>query len=464
MAFAALHPEAGRIDATQADLGRGLSWDAVHKARPRVALRCPECAHGVHAKVSRRGLRYFAHDPGRPDDCAWLSESLEHHLLKLELATAVRAVGWHAELEVRAVDGSWRADVLATSHDGDRRVALEAQLSPITDDDILARTDRYRHEGIDVCWFTPNQRPAWLGVVPAVQVREPHDRSAWTVVDGIAGFRYVDGAWRTVTADLVRFIGWMLHGQAIVHEPLPRYRLIRLDDRRYAHRRSFWTTRRSAGEEARHEVMRQEQDERKRERQEREHRERQLAEAEAEARRLEEQRQLEIREAEARERIKQYRIEEERQWQLRAEQERLRRETEERLRQEQTLVAEQQRLEQEEQERLQARRWWDAVSSTQVDELRAAVCDPVWKQEGIRLVFDPQGPALTYGHGIAISRNRQLYGVLRPSPASLHRVPRGVPVFVRNAHEARELIDTGKIRADRVVHFDLPEFEQLSLI
>ncbi|NJP35772.1 hypothetical protein HCJ94_28380 [Micromonospora sp. HSS6-12] len=144
MAFAAIHPEAGRIDATLPDLGCGLTWAAVHKTRPRVALRCPECGYGVHAKVSTRKLRYFAHDPGRPADCAWLNESLEHHLLKLELATAVRAADWHAEMEVRASDGTWRADVLASSHDGTRHIAWEAQLSPITSEDIQERTERYR--------------------------------------------------------------------------------------------------------------------------------------------------------------------------------------------------------------------------------------------------------------------------------------------------------------------------------
>jgi hypothetical protein len=38
MVFAALHPEASRIDATLDDLGCGLSWAAVHKVRPRAAL------------------------------------------------------------------------------------------------------------------------------------------------------------------------------------------------------------------------------------------------------------------------------------------------------------------------------------------------------------------------------------------------------------------------------------------
>lgn len=53
-------------------------------------MHCPECAHPLHAKVSRYGLRFFAHDPGSPT-CALAGESMEHHLLKLELATVVRA-------------------------------------------------------------------------------------------------------------------------------------------------------------------------------------------------------------------------------------------------------------------------------------------------------------------------------------------------------------------------------------
>ena len=112
--------------------------------------------------------------PGRPADCALSNESLEHHLLKLELATAVRAADWHAELEVSAPDGSWRADVLASSHDGVRRIAWKAQLSPITDDDIGERTERYEHAGIDVCWVGPAEaRVPWLGVVPSIRVQEP---------------------------------------------------------------------------------------------------------------------------------------------------------------------------------------------------------------------------------------------------------------------------------------------------
>jgi competence protein CoiA len=486
VAFVAIHPEVGRIDATLPDLGCGMSWAAVHKTRPRIALRCPACGHGVHAKVSSRKLRYFAHDPGRPVDCVWLNESLEHHRLKRALATAIRVVGWRADLEARAPDGSWRADVLASSLDGTRQVAWEAQLSPITDEDIIERTLRYQNDGVNVCWVSTAERVPWMGIVPSIRVRNldidndpdgnadgaagdgfgnAEDELAWTVIDGVAGFRYSDGAWRIQRLPLVDFVGWVLHEQTFTHQIRPRYRRIWIGaERRYVRRHLVWTTSRSVDEMIRHEAMRERQEERKRQQREREQAAEQRRREEAEARQQEVQRQRQVAEAAERARREQQWEEQRRQWELEAKQARRQREAEERRRREQARAAEQERLQQEQREQKAAREWWQAVSSAQVDEMRTAVADPVWKKDGIRLEFDSQGPTASCGYGIAIYRSRQLYGVLRPSPASLHRVPRIVPVFVRNAREAHLLTDTGKIEPDRVVHFDLPEYEQLSLI
>ncbi|MGW3558153.1 competence protein CoiA family protein [Streptomyces sp. NPDC000963] len=149
MPFTALHPDLGRLDATLPDLGRGMAWGQVHKVRPRVPLVCPECAWGVHPKVSGSGVRFFCHDPNRPASCELSNELWEHHMLKLEMAGAIRAAGWFAALEVPAEDGSWRADVMA----------WEAQLSPITLEDIEARTGRYAEEDIRVCWVYPGVWP-----------------------------------------------------------------------------------------------------------------------------------------------------------------------------------------------------------------------------------------------------------------------------------------------------------------
>lgn len=117
-------------------------------------------------------------------------------MLKLELAGAVRDAGWYAQLEVAAVDRSWRADVMATSPDGTQRMAWEAQLSPITEDDILARTERYAAEGISVCWVSPNSTPPdWIGVVPSVSAHPVERVRPMAVREGLVSFDPLLGCW-----------------------------------------------------------------------------------------------------------------------------------------------------------------------------------------------------------------------------------------------------------------------------
>lgn len=65
----------------------------------------------MHAKVSPkpRRLRFFAHAANSPTCALAAGETIDHHLLKLELANAARTTGAHAELEVRGPEGDWRA-------------------------------------------------------------------------------------------------------------------------------------------------------------------------------------------------------------------------------------------------------------------------------------------------------------------------------------------------------------------
>jgi hypothetical protein len=153
------------VDAT-ATLPADLDWGMLHRARPRAPLTCKECGHGLHAKVSSAGLRFFAHDVGA-GLCSLTGESLAHRLLKVELAVAIRAAGWRASLEV-AGDG-FRADVLATSPDGQTHVAWEAQLASITIDEVTRRTSTMSAAGVSVCWVT-DRDALWLGHVPSVRV------------------------------------------------------------------------------------------------------------------------------------------------------------------------------------------------------------------------------------------------------------------------------------------------------
>lgn len=176
MPLTAQHAAAGVLDATVDPLGEGVPWEAVHRARPRAPLTCRECGHGLHAKVSRKGLRFFAHDRAAPS-CSLVGETMTHRrLLKLQLDSAIRDAGWYAELEV-AGEG-WRADVLATSPDETRRMAWEAQLAQITPDELRERTARMEASGVTVCWDLDQGSRQLAGIVLDAAGRGQHDQVA----------------------------------------------------------------------------------------------------------------------------------------------------------------------------------------------------------------------------------------------------------------------------------------------
>lgn len=216
MAFRAVHAEWGTVFAHLPDLGCGQSWEAVRKTRPPAPLTCDECGHAMYAKTSRTGLRFFAHAPGAPT-CALALESVAHHLLKLELANAARDAGAHAELEARGPDGTWRADVLATDPAGTWKTALEAQLAPITDADITARTEKMRADGVASIWFSDRPRPPWLGTVPSVRLERPEGTKHLTVAEGLV--KFTGRGWSAVPASLTQLLTWAFARRIITHAP-----------------------------------------------------------------------------------------------------------------------------------------------------------------------------------------------------------------------------------------------------
>ncbi|MFD3699707.1 competence protein CoiA family protein [Streptomyces sp. NPDC058646] len=222
MAFRAVHAEWGTVFAHLPDLGCGQAWEAVWKVKPPPPLACAECRHPMYAKVSYSGLRFFAHAPHAPDcEIALQGESEAHHLLKLELASAARDAGAHAELEVRAPDGSWRADVLATDPAGTWRMALEAQLSPITAADITARTERMREDGVTSCWFSDRPRPPWLGTVPSLRLATTD--GGVHVAEGLVKFD--QGGWVAAPqVPVADFLRWVFTGKVAPHAPRTRLR------------------------------------------------------------------------------------------------------------------------------------------------------------------------------------------------------------------------------------------------
>ncbi|WP_236043881.1 competence protein CoiA family protein [Streptomyces pilosus] len=177
----------------------------------------------MFARVSPHRARHFYHQV-RPLDCELANESPEHHLLKLELATAARAAGFRAELEVANGARTWRADVLV--FDGQDRpfMALEAQLSPMTPQDAQERTDRYAGDGVAVCWVSVEKRP-WERCVPSLRVAPPRSRGdAWTVRYGMARYTWAaprtvkaKSAWTHISCSLDEAIRWILQGRVHSH-------------------------------------------------------------------------------------------------------------------------------------------------------------------------------------------------------------------------------------------------------
>lgn len=111
--------------------------------------------------------------------------------------------------------------MLATAPDGSWHIALEAQLSPITDTDIAARTTRMRQHGVASCWFSDRPRPPWLGTVPSVRVARSQDDGPLVVAEGLARF---DGrCWqRAEPTALSTFLRWAFSGQAVPHTLDPK--------------------------------------------------------------------------------------------------------------------------------------------------------------------------------------------------------------------------------------------------
>jgi competence CoiA-like predicted nuclease len=159
-----------RFDATDA---QDSEWQRVYRVRPRPLLTCPECLSRVHAKVSRRGLRFFAHDQAQRG-CSLGGETQEHLHLKRLLAQIIRSnPNWSVVIEAGPMEGDtggWRADVLATGVEG-RRMAFEVQLAAMTVADGIERAGVYERDRVEQVWLTPSN-PSWALNIPTLPCLE----------------------------------------------------------------------------------------------------------------------------------------------------------------------------------------------------------------------------------------------------------------------------------------------------
>ena len=127
------------------------------EATGRTGYCCPGCHEPV---ILRRGQHKIAHFAHRPVSQCQLSEgeTTEHLLGKRQLFQWYRQQGRSVALEVYLAQIAQRPDLLLT--DGDQRVAIEFQCSPLSLHRLRERNAGYRQCGIAVHWLlgAPYQR------------------------------------------------------------------------------------------------------------------------------------------------------------------------------------------------------------------------------------------------------------------------------------------------------------------
>lgn len=175
---------------------------------------CPNCRTLVVLKKGRIKVAHFAHKP--PTTCTWASgETQAHMAAKRIIRDGLILRGLTAELEVPVLSsgGDRRADVLVTSPDGAKQLAIEIQHQPLSFDQIDTRTRAYMAVRVPVVWVALLNKAIWADAeadgdawkVSRFSVR-PWQRWAHTYGTGELWFVDVDSGllWRGVlTASLI---------------------------------------------------------------------------------------------------------------------------------------------------------------------------------------------------------------------------------------------------------------------
>lgn len=114
---------------------------------------CPECLLEVILKKGDINIHHFAHKPG--SECSYgEGESEEHMIIKMELYELLSKADIQCDLEKRLVDNDGSvniADVWAIIDS--QEVAIEVQISSISDEELKERTKKYHNKNIAVLWL-----------------------------------------------------------------------------------------------------------------------------------------------------------------------------------------------------------------------------------------------------------------------------------------------------------------------
>lgn len=153
-------------------------WETLKHASRDRSLLMAWSGEPCYPRVSKTGLRHFAHYPGTDTGNLTWHETLEHLTLKdLVVQTAIE-LGWEARTEVPASDRSWIADTLLTKDH--ETIAIEIQWSRQSDEQYRYRQDRYKKAGIQCYWIARHSSPLWencdnLIPIPRFRIMNPDE-------------------------------------------------------------------------------------------------------------------------------------------------------------------------------------------------------------------------------------------------------------------------------------------------
>jgi hypothetical protein len=199
---------------------------------------CPACRDPVILKLGRRVIPHFAHRAG--SFCANRGESPDHLALKDTLWTALREEPWVARCELEyplggdPTDIARRADLYVETGQG-VRIAVEAQVSPVSQEAVDAKLRDYRTLGCRTMYVvSPRVLPGYtatagLRALDGREVRVPawvralaRQRDPWSEIP----FAYVweaDELWLLAFDPVYRLKEW--EGREDVEELVSTMRL-----------------------------------------------------------------------------------------------------------------------------------------------------------------------------------------------------------------------------------------------
>jgi competence protein CoiA len=126
-----------------------LAWEVSKDDGP---FSCPMCNENVLVKKGRVKTHHFAHVPS--SSCTYgVGESEAHRRAKVEISEALRTHRSVSKLQLERSLGEVRPDISFCLNG--HYVAIEVQISSLSLDTVIRRTQAYAGKGIYLLWVSP---------------------------------------------------------------------------------------------------------------------------------------------------------------------------------------------------------------------------------------------------------------------------------------------------------------------